>query len=607
MPYYLDGNCVKKDDGTTVKCHDNHADALAHMRALQMNVDEAKEGKVLSGKNASRIRQALASLMETLSEVGMDMGSMGDMQDKAAKNPDMFAYVPDEESPSTWKLDISDAEHVAGAITALQRGGFRGQKVEIPADDKKKVISKISARIGKLPISDDEKGHLRERLSAVKSIEKQANVPTQAEVNYIPLSTTKGQACANCRWLVGDDACYLIQNGPENILPTGWCDRWEAKPEPPPALEEVVTEVVEALAETVGENIADMGGMMIETMQSYPKEQKPNLLQRAKNALFGSDNSSADDAFSVFKGTDGKFYWIARHTNAYEDRDHEILAEKAHEDYIRRLDMKLVPMPELWAWHMKGSRHGQADTVFGIGKIVVSIGHFDDTPEAQKALGYYRKNAKNIKLSHGFTAPIWAFKDGVYSVYNTFEISTLPDGAESNPFTSFEQVKAMQPNPEKIKFAETLFGKDKAAQIVADTEKIDKSVSELGVKYKDFADVGDTPADKPTDNEQIASFAKAYEGLLDTQKATFDLLEKLDKKLSAQDATIAAQNKQIAAALDAEKELRALVNAGPRRMIEADETKLTPEEAEKLKKEFQGIDLEASKRWGVPVLENPKW
>jgi hypothetical protein len=38
MPYHLEGNCVKKADGTTVKggCHDDHEDAVKHMDALNM-------------------------------------------------------------------------------------------------------------------------------------------------------------------------------------------------------------------------------------------------------------------------------------------------------------------------------------------------------------------------------------------------------------------------------------------------------------------------------------------------------------------------------------------------------------------------------------------
>lgn len=44
MPYKLseDGLCVMKDTGETVKCHPTHAEALAHMQALMVNVPEAK-------------------------------------------------------------------------------------------------------------------------------------------------------------------------------------------------------------------------------------------------------------------------------------------------------------------------------------------------------------------------------------------------------------------------------------------------------------------------------------------------------------------------------------------------------------------------------------
>ena len=42
MPYTLDGNCVKKKDtGETVKCHENHGDAVAHLQALEANVKDS--------------------------------------------------------------------------------------------------------------------------------------------------------------------------------------------------------------------------------------------------------------------------------------------------------------------------------------------------------------------------------------------------------------------------------------------------------------------------------------------------------------------------------------------------------------------------------------
>jgi len=55
-----------------------------------------------------------------------------------------YAYVPDKEKPSTWKLRIDDKAHVAGAVAALGKG-FRGQKVSIPAGAMAGVKAKVRA------------------------------------------------------------------------------------------------------------------------------------------------------------------------------------------------------------------------------------------------------------------------------------------------------------------------------------------------------------------------------------------------------------------------------------------------------------------------------
>lgn len=62
-----------------------------------------------------------------------------------------YAYVPDPESPSTWKLRLWEdpqkkvtARQVGAAIAALGKG-FRGQKVQIPADARAGVIAKVRA------------------------------------------------------------------------------------------------------------------------------------------------------------------------------------------------------------------------------------------------------------------------------------------------------------------------------------------------------------------------------------------------------------------------------------------------------------------------------
>ena len=55
-----------------------------------------------------------------------------------------FAYTPDKEKPSTWKLRIDDATHTRSAVAALGKG-MMGNKVQIPSKDLKAVKSKVRA------------------------------------------------------------------------------------------------------------------------------------------------------------------------------------------------------------------------------------------------------------------------------------------------------------------------------------------------------------------------------------------------------------------------------------------------------------------------------
>lgn len=56
---------------------------------------------------------------------------------------------------------------------------------------------------------------------------------SQADVVYVPDSPHEAQLCANCRWFTTAPAglpCHLVVNGPAQIEPEGYCDRWEAMP-----------------------------------------------------------------------------------------------------------------------------------------------------------------------------------------------------------------------------------------------------------------------------------------------------------------------------------------------------------------------------------------
>ena len=325
------------------------------------------------------------------------------------------------------------------------------------------------------------------------------------------------------------------------------------------------------------------------------------------NALsyFVTRKSNPYTDFEVFKGSDGQYHWVARHTNNFEDREKEILSAKSHDGYVTRVDMGLVPKPELWSWHTDGSRQGEADVVWFDDHIVTAVGHFDETPEAETARKYYQRNAGKIELSHGFTYPKWAFKDGVYEVYNTFEISTLPIGAAANPYTTFEEITSMALSEEKRQWLESTIGKERTEKLLSDNEKVSKAVEELGAKYKDFAEVTPsaetTPEDKP--KQDIANLAQMLIDILEGQAHVVEVVDGAGKAIKSLETALTSEKTERAtekSALDARiaaleginQKMQAELKLTPRAASTATETKLSDADAAEIKKELAATDAD---------------
>jgi hypothetical protein len=333
---------------------------------------------------------------------------------------------------------------------------------------------------------------------------------TQTEANYLPLAPGNKKACANCRWFEVNGwegeppECRIVQNWPEPIQNVGVCDRWEGTPvNEPIEMQPIPVVIVEPTVEVV-------------TME------KKTIVGRIKEMFTGSKDAPE---FEVFKDDSGVWHWHATYTNNYEDLEGEILAEKAHDKFINRLDMGLVPMPELWAWHTFGTAHGKAQMIWRNGHFIHAVGDFDSTPEAKAAIEYYRKN--KVKLSHGFTVPKWAFKEGVYSDYNTFEISTLPPKAAANPYTSFEELKTMAMTDEKRRQLKEVFKWDdaKIAQVESMDENRAKALGELEVAYKDFADT--TGESKVETKATEKDLSETMFGVMEGQNLTLEMVKNI--------------------------------------------------------------------------------
>lgn len=386
---------------------------------------------------------------------------------------------------------------------------------------------------------------------------------TQTEAEYVPLSPNMPtKACANCRWFM-NDGCFIVEGYPEPIISTGYSNRWEAMPERPADLAEEIAEAVGEAVETIVDNMP-----MMSVEMSIDKPKRKSFVERLRDWAIPKPKDEA--AFSVFKGVDGNWHWHAIFTNNFEDREGEILTEKAHDNYIGRLDMGLVPMPVLMAWHTPGTEHGEADVIWRDAHLVHAVGHFDDTPLAQKAIKFYQKNVGKIKMSHGFTAPEWAFDGKHYDDYNTIEITTLPPYAAANPYTSFEELLTMQKarSEEKSRYLAEVVGKENLAAIDAKSGEVNKALEELQVQYKDHsAVVPPVTPDAPTETNKALS--ELITDNITMLSEVIQLTKLQSKALADKDAEIKAlkseKDTQVSDLQKSIDELRNQVNLPPSR------------------------------------------
>lgn len=154
--------------------------------------------------------------------------------------------------------------------------------------------------------------------------------------------------------------------------------------------------------------------------------------------LFGT-KAESERGFKVLAGNK----WVAWYTNARLDLEGEKFSYEGLQRDVKRQN-DTGNYPELWFFHIAGTKHGKATNTFILKDMVVAVGKFDDTPIAEKFMRYYGKST-NIALSHGFVYDNAKFDGTTYQDFMTFEISSLPRGKEANPYTSFSlvEIKAM--------------------------------------------------------------------------------------------------------------------------------------------------------------------
>ncbi len=258
---------------------------------------------------------------------------------------------------------------------------------------------------------------------------------TQDECQYTELTTTTGQACANCRFFkTWEGNCALVENYPMSIMVTGWCNKWEAPP-------------------TSETDMEEPSEMETEDMMGEHTAQK-SLIRRFVDWFLGTKAPAAlvDSGFKVLDNNRFKVWW----TNNYEDNEGEIFPAAELDTFIGKVQAGEYPYPVLQFAHLSGTDHGKTDGLWRIGNFALAAGTFDDTPNAERWKTYHialQQSGQKIGVSHRYWFNEKQMDGKVYGPFQTFEISWFPivGGVKpANPLTSME-FKTMTTIPTELR------------------------------------------------------------------------------------------------------------------------------------------------------------
>lgn len=213
------------------------------------------------------------------------------------------------------------------------------------------------------------------------------------------------------------------------------------------------------------------------------------------------------NSFMVHKEADGSYRWFAIYSNKFRDRDQppEIISEASHLNFVKSVNSGELPFPELWLWHVDGSRWGIADFVgYDDNGFAVATGTVDKGREwvADSLKG-------DLLTSHGMPPGSIKREDPtdptIITRHITKEISPLPASEAANEFTGFSilnEVKAM-----------ALSEQDKARldklevdpiRFEAEAEEKAKETAELEFKETDNQETGEYVS-----REEVADLVKS--------------------------------------------------------------------------------------------------
>lgn len=258
------------------------------------------------------------------------------------------------------------------------------------------------------------------------------------------------------------------------------------------------------------------------------------------------------------KQKDGRLRWLAIHTNNFRDDDGkpEILSARSHKAFVYLVKEKLVPMPELWHWHIPGTRWGVADYVDFVemekGLFLLSTGLVDEGHEKEAA---YLSGKDNL-VSHGMPNNTLFYDPDdatVIGFYITKEISPLPRHRAANKFTGFflqesDTMKGLR--PEQREYLKSVsYTDEQIDQIQAALQTKDATAAEEGRATKEATEGEETNAQTPNLEARFAQMnTEVAEAVSAVIAPLVTRIDDLQAQVAEQGAKVKELTQQAAAA-----------------------------------------------------------
>jgi uncharacterized protein YjaG (DUF416 family) len=263
----------------------------------------------------------------------------------------------------------------------------------------------------------------------------------------------------------------------------------------------------------------------------------------------------------VCKQANGEYRWFGWVSNHFRDRDNppEILSGKAHKGFVDWAD-KTGRYPELWIWHVPGSKVGTADWLEFADGFLMASGTFDK--EAAGVAERLANSKEEYRMSHGFMRLAFDDKETVTDAYVMFEASVLPVGPEANPWTGFMPVKEgnMALSDVKKAFLAKFLPAETIQSIESNTDALKTAAEQAGVDWKEVEALEETAPEVEvketvTPEPDVKALAEAVTEQV-VKALQMDALSTMVADIKAKADTIAALAEKVAALEATVKELK---------------------------------------------------